>query len=91
MSKKVELEPIDQERCQADVPGPGPFALGGNLGDPNNGYRVRCPNKPSIIAVEKRPGPDGAIGSMSLCERCQTKMLEQLGDDFANFTRIEDD
>lgn len=76
--------PPDKERCQADVPGNGPFTLGGKIGNPKNGYRVRCENKPVVIVVEKRPGSDGQRGSMSLCAKCLVALHEQFGDDYAD-------
>jgi hypothetical protein len=63
--------------------------MGGKIGNPRNGYRVRCENKPVWYAVEKRPGPDGLIGSMSLCDNCQKHMELQMPG-HANFTRIEE-
>jgi len=80
--------PPDLSRCQADVPGNGPFTMGGKIGNPRNGYRVRCENKPAVIATEKKPGPDGLTGSMSLCASCHVAMLRQLGPDFADFVPI---
>jgi hypothetical protein len=85
------LEPVDYERCQADVPGPGPFVMGGDTGDPMNGWRVRCPNLPSVVAAEKEPGEDGRIGSMSLCMNCMHEFLRQHGDDYAHFTSTKDE
>lgn len=82
------MTPPDLNRCQADVPGNGPFTIGGEIGDPRNGYRVRCKNKPIVIAIEKRPGTDGLIGAMSLCESCRHEFLKQLGEDYAHFTPI---
>lgn len=85
------LEPPDYERCQADMPGNGPFTVGGPIGDPKNGYRTRCKNLPSVIATEKRPGEDGRIGSMSLCVDCIHKFIEMYGDDHATFTSTKED
>ena len=82
------LEPVDYDRCQADVPGPGPFVMGGDTGDPKNGWRIRCPNRAIFIAAEKKKGADGRIGSMSLCIRCKPKLIELLGEDFAYITPI---
>lgn len=78
------LTPPDSERCQAEVPGNGPFTIGGKIGNPKNGYRVRCENKPSVIVIEKRPGPDGKRGSMSLCAKCLVVFRKQCGEDFAD-------
>jgi len=80
--------PPDLNRCQADVPGNGPFTLGGEIGNPRNGYRVRCKAKPVVVATECQPGPDGLCGSMSLCASCQGAMVKQLGADFADFEAI---
>ena len=88
MEGRKKLTPPDSERCQAQVPGHGPFVLGGRTGDPNNGWRVRCENKPVVIAIENAPAEDGLVGSMSLCAECKEKMVEQLGKDFAHFTPI---
>ena len=83
-----ELTPPDESQCQALVPGEGPFTTGGKIGNPRNGYRIRCENKPTVIAIENKPGPDGLIGSMSLCDDCQKEFLRQLGEDFAHFETI---
>lgn len=80
------LTPPDKERCQADVPGNGPFTLGGKIGNPKNGYRVRCENKPSVIVSERVPGPDGLRGSMSLCQGCHAELLKQHGPNYAPVT-----
>lgn len=53
--------------------------MGGHIGDPRNGYRVRCDNKPTVIAIEKTPGDDGERGSMSLCDECLEAMDKQVG------------
>jgi hypothetical protein len=79
------VTPPDLDRCQADVPGNGPFTVGGQIGNPRNGYRVRCSQKPVVVATERQPGPDGLVGSMSLCASCQAAMVSQLGDGFASF------
>ena len=72
------LEPPDFERCQAETTQRAPFALGGTH------RRKRCDNVPTVILIEKVPGKDGRIGSMSLCPECLTICLEQLGKE--NFT-----
>lgn len=80
----TELTPPDRKRCQALVPGNGPFTMGGKIGDPRDGYRVRCENKPVVIAVERKPGPDGLRGSMSLCAECRDAFHRQMGLDYAD-------
>lgn len=73
MAKKVKLEPPDKKRCQADKPNGHTFlTLGGSPG------RVRCSNKPNVIATEKRAGPDGQRGAMSLCFDCLAVMNKQM-------------
>lgn len=78
------LTPPDRERCQADVPGNGPFTLGGKIGNPKNGYRVRCENKPTVVVTERNPGADGLRGSMSLCEDCLAALHTQHGKGYAD-------
>ena len=59
------LTPPDYDRCQAEIrQGHGAFMLG-----PAPRYE-RCKNKPTTIARETRPGPDGQTGAMSLCDTC---------------------
>ncbi len=84
----VELTPPDRDRCQADVPGNGPFTMGGPIGDPKNGYRVRCGNKPTVIVTEREFGQDGQRGSMSLCEGCLAELHKQKGRKFADVQAI---
>lgn len=85
----AKLAPPDVERCQAEKPSGGPFILGGEIGDPRNGYLVRCRNKPTFIATENKPGKDGAVGSMSLCDECRKVAIKQMGPNFASFKEIE--
>ena len=81
--------PPDLKQCQADKPTGGPFILGGEIGDPRNGYRIRCRNEPTVIAIENEPGEDGKRGSMSLCDRCKAAAIKQLGESFASFAKLE--
>lgn len=85
-----DLIPPDRDRCQADVPTQGPFQLGGEIGDPNNGYRRRCRNAPAWIATETRPGRDGLRGSMSLCEGCKAAFVRQVGASAATFEPVKE-
>lgn len=74
-----ELKPLippDTERCQAMKPGNGPFTMGGRIGDPRDGYRVRCETRATTIAEQTTPGSDGRMGSMSLCDEC-LKVIQQ--------------
>jgi len=54
----AELEPVDLKQCQSEKPGAGPFALGGDVGNPKRGYLVRCRNEPIFIATENAPGDE---------------------------------
>lgn len=65
----MALTPVDLGRCQAEKPGNGPFIMGGAIGDPRNGYRVRCDAVPSVVVREKS-STGGAPGAMSLCRDC---------------------
>jgi len=73
------LTPPDLERCQAYVPGNGPFTMGGYIGDPRDGYRVRCESKPTVIVTEVAPASDGHKGSMALCDECLVAFKGQDG------------
>jgi hypothetical protein len=70
------------------IPGNGPFTMGGAIGNPRDKYRVRCTEKPTLVATELKAGPDGFCGSMSLCARCQVEFLKQFGDNYATFTLL---
>jgi hypothetical protein len=77
--------PVDYSQCQTEKPNGNSFmTLGGRPG------LVRCTNKPTVVAVENKPGADGCIGSMSLCDSCKDVLIKQLGPDFASFRAIED-
>jgi hypothetical protein len=83
MSDNIILIPPDKEQCQVDKPnGQGFMTLGG-------GHKmIRCTNKPKWIGTENKPGPDGMIGSMSLCDKCKLQLEKQLGDGFATYAEI---
>lgn len=79
-----ELTPPDLKQCQAEKPNGNSFmTLGGRPG------MERCKNKPKWIATEKKPGPDGLTGSMSLCAGCR-KVMEKQMPNYANFEKIRD-
>ena len=78
-----DLIPPDFEQCQAMLP-QGPTFM--YLGPPPK--PERCPNKPTMIATEKRPGKDGKIGSMSLCYSCYERFLKAFGPDHASVVPI---
>lgn len=67
----MTLIPPDKERCQAEKPN-GPFRMGGPA-------YSRCSSRPLFIATERKKGPDGQRGSMSLCATCYAVLVRQLG------------
>jgi len=79
----ADLTPPDLTRCQAEKPNDESFMTIG--GGPK---RVRCTVKPTVIATEKMPGPDGLRGSMSLCSACAVKLEEQMPG-YATVVQIE--
>ena len=75
----------DLERCQAEKPnGVNPFTLGGRF------KWTRCVNKPLFIVTEKKPGKDGLIGSMSLCDHCLAVFNKQMPNKRVVITTIEE-
>lgn len=82
--KRPKLIPIppDRTRCQAEQ------RVGGfmSFGPPS---WVRCNRVPIVIATERKPGPDGRRGSMSLCAACFNAYKRWGGDDHATFEAIE--
>lgn len=73
---KPKLVPVDKKQCQAEKPNGYSFmTLGGVPG------RARCTNVPSAIITETKPGKDGQLGSMSLCQACWLVAAQQLGPD----------
>lgn len=84
MKTKPKLIPPDRKQCQAETRQYRPFIIGGNVHDVR-----RCENVPVFISKEKKPGPDGVRGSMSLCDECAQIMRKQLGDNYATLTPIK--
>lgn len=82
MTQKT-LIPPDIDRCQAEV-------LQGSFMTFGPRETVRCSEKPVYIATENKPGKDGLVGSMSLCEACKEKLIQKLGADFASFQLISE-
>lgn len=83
MKKKLPpLIPPDRNQCQREkMVGCWPDARHFmNIGP---GKLVRCTNKPSWIAKERKPGEDGRRGSMSLCDECAKFLIEVKGKGFA--------
>lgn len=87
MKTKTKLAPLippDRKQCQAEKPNGYSFmTLGGTPG------LVRCKNKPTVIAHENKPAEDGRKGSMSLCDECAKKMIEQCGAAFCTLKPIK--
>jgi len=81
--KVVALIPPDVERCQAMNPNDCSFMSFGGVPK-----MVRCTNKPVTIATEVVPREDGLIGSMSLCNECWTKLIEQMGAFYSSFAPL---
>jgi hypothetical protein len=79
-----ELTPPDLTRCQAEKPNGCSFMTMGGVPK-----RVRCTDKPIVVATEVKPGDDGQIGSMSLCAECLEVFQKQMGAGFATFKAIE--
>jgi hypothetical protein len=67
------LIPPDENQCQAEER-EGSFMTHG----PRS--MIRCSERPDFIATENKPGSDGQIGSMSVCQR-HREIMEKLGFD----------
>jgi hypothetical protein len=79
--KKPKLIPPDRNRCQANhLEGCWPDAEHFMIIGPRE--LVRCTNKPTVIVAETKPGQDGLIGSMSLCNECLARLVELKGADY---------
>lgn len=74
------LDPPDFERCQALFQLYRPFVMGG----PVRTWE-RCHNRPHWLVTERKPGPDGQKGSMTMCDGCAKVFIEQQKDTLANF------
>ena len=84
----VKLTPPDLKQCQANhLEGAWPDAAHFMVIGPRR--LVRCTEKAMFVVTEKRPGKDGVIGSMSLCNKCLARFLDQMGGDFADVKAIE--
>lgn len=79
-----ELTPPDLHRCQAEKPNGANFmTCGGRPG------RIRCNEEPRVIATENKPGSDGRVGSMSLCQHCAEVFVKQFGAGYATLAPMQ--
>lgn len=69
---KVKLIPPDLKRCQAESRDGSFMTLGPR-------EWKQCSNAAIYIATETSPGPDGEVGSMSLCAECREICGKQMG------------
>jgi len=79
--EQVKLVPVDPDRCQTEH-------LGGSFMTLGPRTMTRCENEAIYIANEKKPGEDGVVGAMSLCEDCLERFHKALGKDFAVISKI---
>lgn len=68
------LTPPDFKQCQTEITTTAPFMQMG--GSPKT--TQRCTNKPTMLVTEDKPGKDGQIGSMTLCDGCYAVMQKQV-------------
>ena len=76
------LTPPDLTRCQAERTEEEPFRIGA----PRRWHR--CTNAPTVIATENEAGPDGLVGSMSLCPGCKAEFEKRRPAGYARFEPI---
>lgn len=82
--RKPKLEPVDLERCQCEETPAHSFMSFGPRPKPD-----RCNQKPVWVATENKPGKDGLMGSMSLCEAHRQSLIKKMGADFATIVKIK--
>ena len=49
----------------------------------------RCPEKATWVATENKPGADGRLGAMSMCDTHKSRYEEKMGKEASTFSRIE--
>ena len=76
--------PVDIEQCQAKVPNGNMFMTFSV--EPRI---IRCKNKPTWIAVERKEQPNGR-GAMAICDSCKN-MCEAQAPSLASFQMIEEE
>lgn len=75
--KLKPLEPVDHERCQADIRSAyNPWVMGGDVG----GKWGRCDKKPTWYAREVKADSDGRKGAMAICDSCKLECEKQHGE-----------
>lgn len=83
--RKPKLEPVDLERCQCEETPAHSFMTFGP-----KPKTQRCDQKPVWVATENKPGEDGLMGSMSLCEAHRQSLIKKMGTDFATIVKIKE-
>lgn len=68
----MALIPVDEKQCQTEITSYRPFVMGGNVNQVE-----RCKERPAFIATERKAGPDGLKGAMSLCPECKDRLVKQ--------------
>jgi hypothetical protein len=63
MPRAVKLIFPDENRCQVEIQGGSFMTIGPR-------HYERCNNKPVVVVTERKRGPDGQCGSMSMCAAC---------------------
>ena len=85
---KETLIPADLKRCQAEKK-EGCWPTAQQFMALGPAKLVRCKNKPTWIATEKKPPKGSKRGSMSLCDHCKVICMEQIGKNFATYKPID--
>lgn len=79
------IEPLDVERCQAEVPNGATFMTFGGVPG-----LVRCTSKPRYVLVErKRNKKDKLHGAMTVCTSCFEVFKKQVGEATVNIFEIK--
>lgn len=69
-------KPYDPARCQVVITPAYSARDAFQIGNPRR-PPARCENAPTHLLRETTPGPDGQLGSMSVCARCLNEYMKK--------------